>query len=218
MMARRSVLGLLAGGATAMLSGCGLFGGNSGRLRYRITVEIETPTGLKTGSSVLEEKYPSKTGLSFGQAPMVDLGDGRYVFALINKGAGPSTIFRYKDLQPPMPPRDDIPWSEYEYANDIKPFGVIKRDDYPMLVTFDDINDPKTVREFDPGAVRRITFQVVDEDESLTEGIEKRLVWLGEGSPDGRLEKRVPGSSLAYTEDTPLSRKLSKITFVWRKK
>ena len=211
-MARRSVLGLLAGVALSLLAGCG---GRGTALRYRLTVEVETPSGLKTGSSVLEYVYPSRTGLVFGQAPIVDLGGGRYVFALIDKGAGPSTIIRYKDLQPPMPPRDDIPWSEFEYANEIKPFGVIKRDDYPMLVTFGDINDPKTVHEFDPGTVRRITFQVVDEDEPLTEGIEERLPWLGK-YPETPLEIRPPASPPMNVGEAPLAQRLLKMNFAFR--
>ena len=216
-MGRRGTLGVLAGGAAALLSGCGLLGGNRGRLRYRITLEIDTPSGLKTGSSVLEYEYPSKTGLSYGQAPFVDLGNGRYVFALIDQMSGPWGVFRYPDLQPPIP-RDDVPWSEFDRANELKPKAVLKLADYPKLVTFDDINDPNTVREIEPSSVRRIIFEVVDEDEPLTMGIEQRLEWLAEGSPDSRLVKKVPGSPIQKTEDMPLSRLLSKGDFVRRKK
>lgn len=217
MMARRGVLGALAGAATFVLSGCGLLGGNRGRLRYRITLEIDTPSGLKTGSSVLEYEYPSKTGLSYGQAPFVDLGNGRYVFALIDQMSGPWGVFRYPDLQPPIP-RDDVPWSEFDRANELKPKAVLKLADYPKLVTFGDINDPGTVREVEPSSVRRITFEVVDDDESLTVGIEQRLKWLAEGSPDGRLVKKTVGSPIQKADDMSLSRMLSKSDFVWRKK
>ena len=52
MMARRGVMGVLAGGVAAVLGGCGVLGGNS--YRFKLTVEVETPKGLRTGSSVYE--------------------------------------------------------------------------------------------------------------------------------------------------------------------
>ena len=210
MMARRTFGGLVLAGLAAVLSGCG----NSGRLRYRITVEIETPSGLKTGSSVLEYEYPSKTGLSYGQSPFVDLGNGRYIFALIDQMSGPWGVFRYPDLQPPIP-RDDVPYSEFDRANDLKPFAVLKPKDYPKLVTFGDINDPKTVREVSANMVKRVTFQVVDEDEPLTEGIEGLLTWIGP-YPETRLSPMLPGKRLESVRDAPLSRLLSNGHFVFR--
>ena len=53
MMGRRGSLMLLSGGLAAMLSGCGLFGVGS-TYRYKMTVEVETPDGLKSGSAVRE--------------------------------------------------------------------------------------------------------------------------------------------------------------------
>jgi hypothetical protein len=64
MMARRGVLGLLAGGAVASLGGCGLFGGSS--YRYKITAEVDTPEGMKTGYAVHETTVHKSS---------VDLGD-----------------------------------------------------------------------------------------------------------------------------------------------
>lgn len=210
-MARRSVLGWLAAGPTMMLVGCG-FGKRT--LRYRISVEIDTTSGLKIGSSVLEYEYPSRTGLSYGQAPTVDLGNGRYVFALIDQQSAPWGAFRYSDMKPPIP-RDDVPWSEFDHANKLKPFAVLKREDYPMLVTFDDINDPKTVREVDAGTVERVTFQVVDRDTPLTTGIEQLSKWLN-GHSDARLVKMPPSGRMQSVAEAPLYRKLSIGHFVFR--
>ena len=211
-MGRRGALGVLAGGAAALLSGCGLLGGNRGRLRYRITLEIDTPSGLKTGSSVLEYEYPSKTGLSYGQAPFVDLGNGRYVFALIDQMSGPWGVFRYPDLQPPIL-RDDVPWSEFDRANELKPKAVLKLVDYPKLVTFDDINDPTTVREVSPSAVKRITFQVVDSDEPLTTGFEEKFKWAVDS------DTTLSGGRYGKVGDTQmLAEQLYANNFVWRRK
>ena len=212
MMARRGVLELLVGTALALaLGGCS---GKGSTLRYRLTVEVDTPSGLKTGSSVLEYEYPSKTGLSYGQAPFVDLGNGRYVFALIDQMSGPWGVFRYPDLRPPIP-RDDVPWSEFDRANELRPKAVLKLADYPKLVTFDDINDPKTVREVKPSSVRQIIFEVVDQDEPLSEGIEELLKWIGP-YPETRLTSMKPGSGLQSVEDAPLNRLLSNGHFVFR--
>jgi hypothetical protein len=52
MMARRGVIGLLAGGVAALMSGCGFSGKPS--YRVKVTVEVNTPQGVKTGSSVME--------------------------------------------------------------------------------------------------------------------------------------------------------------------
>jgi len=58
----------------------------------------------------------------------------------------------------------------------------------PDLVTFTDINDPKSVIEVDPNNIQatlgsnlawnEITLESTDE--AVTEGIEARLPWLGE--------------------------------------
>jgi len=49
---------------------------------------------------------------------------------------------------------------------------------WPMFVTFDDPDDPKTVREVSPESigVNNITIEITDED--VTTGIEERLGWL----------------------------------------
>ena len=47
---RRNVLGLMVGGVSALaLAGCGPL--RRAKLRYRLTVEVDTPEGVKTGST-----------------------------------------------------------------------------------------------------------------------------------------------------------------------
>src|SRR3546814_12102512 len=62
-------------------------------LRYRMTVEVETPTGVRSGSSVIETtitKGPRTgqgsglTATMKGEAIAVDLGSGQTLFALLN--------------------------------------------------------------------------------------------------------------------------------------
>ncbi|MEL7739057.1 hypothetical protein AAG614_11795 [Citromicrobium bathyomarinum] len=98
-MARRTfgqgVLGLLGGVAFAALSGCRLFGGNS--YRFRMTVQVETPGGVRTGSSVYEVSAENKVAITRematrgwsvkGEAVAVDLPGGRALFAVRRTGA-----------------------------------------------------------------------------------------------------------------------------------
>ena len=81
-MGRGFVLSCAASLAALMLSACG---DDTPTYRYRMTVEVETPEGLKTGSSVIEvstdvaSEYtiptPGKvTNRVRGEAAAVDLG------------------------------------------------------------------------------------------------------------------------------------------------
>src|SRR5690348_5600782 len=70
---------------------------STGSYRFRMTVEVETPQGLRTGSSVMEESAYKKIkltseehsggGFTYGEAVVVDLPDGP-VFALLTLGLG----------------------------------------------------------------------------------------------------------------------------------
>lgn len=91
---RRRVLALLAGGAATTLPGCGVAGDRLPDYRYRLTVEVETPEGLKTGSSVIEVRtaiagrnsIPTPGAVSNrprGEAVTVNLGTRGVLFALL---------------------------------------------------------------------------------------------------------------------------------------
>ena len=86
----------------AVLVGCFLFIFvrdyiDSPTIKYKLTVYVETPQGLKVGSAVRE--IHMRTGYAlfegrrlavptlYGAAAVVDLGDGRVVFAALNGGA-----------------------------------------------------------------------------------------------------------------------------------
>jgi len=127
----------------------------SGTWRYKMTVEIETPEGIKTGSSVRE--MGNSASSSFipevgnpadvrGEAVVLDLGARGVLFALISHksdhefydtfpvpsgkgGATPEGIKYYASL----------PVGTKGIVNPGMPGG------YPNLVTFKDVNDPKSV-------------------------------------------------------------------------
>ena len=127
-----------------------------GTWRYKMTVTVETPEGLKTGSAVREMSnsyskiridFPESTNPAklVGEAVVVDLGDRGKLFALL-KG------YRY-----------DVNHAHhivYQYfgggtnAAGIKALANLKDikrtidpNDYPMFVTFTDLHDPKSVKK-----------------------------------------------------------------------
>jgi hypothetical protein len=217
MMARRAFglgfMGLLAGASSLLLFGCA----KRKQLRYRITVEIDTPNGLKSGFSVMETRQqgpqplvPSGIGGGggggvIGEAVAVDLGDGRVIFALLSGTQGRSIYdivpraLNYPELKPPLSRRfEPHEWQEaYDEAADVQPLAILKREDYPMLVTFDDLADPKSVKAVNPDiiGVRRITLHVTDDP--VTTGIEKRLEWLN------HLDKYLVNQSNPFTSNLP---------------
>lgn len=191
MMARRGMLGLFVGGVAALLSGCGLFGGNS--YRFKMTVDVETPEGLRSGSSVYEVKgigtrdlitggKGTRTELR-GEAVAVDLPGGKTLFALIKTVRKDLAVMSMATLDPAF--RNNKVESAHrissgdgiESPEDVTPL------DYPLLVSFKNIADPKSAERVDPinlvasfgvgYALRKITVEVTNE--RVTNRIEQRL-------------------------------------------
>lgn len=92
---RRSVLALVGAlGSLVLLPSSGLAGEALPTYRYRLTVEVETPEGIKSGFSVIEVrttmagrvKLPDANALAIdfiGEAVTVDLGKRGLLFALL---------------------------------------------------------------------------------------------------------------------------------------
>ncbi len=181
----------------------------SDQLRYRVTVEVQTPSGLMHGSAVLENRnvsgasgslapYQVGRAEAYGEAVTVDLGDGRQIFAVRENPYVMQRIYSMVvnmlayppgELTPPLPSRPSRGnWTAaYPEARRLKSSAVIRRQDYPMLVTFRDRMDPTSVVEVDPAdaaatlgpghSVRRITVTVTDDP--ITDGVvAKSLPWL----------------------------------------
>ncbi|MFN3819785.1 hypothetical protein [Blastomonas sp.] len=170
----RGIMTLMAG-LVVMLSGCG---SALPDYRYRLTVEVETPEGLKTGSSVVEvstaiagkNSIPSPGYVSRrarGDAVTVDLGKRGVLFGLLrsdeNSDWAAGVMFGFA---PDVPiPRDAD--GKYDTAAHFRArymamlenrklivlperFKSSKGLARPMLVRFRDITDPTTVERVDP--------------------------------------------------------------------
>ena len=202
----RGVIGLI-GGAVAVLSGCGLLF-PSDRLRQRITVEVETPAGLRSGSSVVEtevqegKSWGDASGTSFtlkGEAVAVDLPGGRTLLALL-RGASDTqddpttyqTRLFYEALNAGAAASVAVPIDGLDV---MQARAAAKRANvsltlpeklYPMLVVFADIADPKSVQRVDPAnlaaefgpGVRLKRIIVEVTDDDVTTGGLKKLSWL----------------------------------------
>jgi hypothetical protein len=168
-----------------------------------MVVEIDTPQGLRTGSAVREIRYSKPSGPPSigesrpqwrikGQAVAVDLPGGRTLFALLtNARNDPEYAARlpYDHMgwlsdegmsRGPVELWPKIPFKPHHNREILGPAYL------PMLITFRDIDDPKSVEAVEPEALesafgpgvrlRRITAQRTNE--AVTTGIEKRLPWL----------------------------------------
>jgi hypothetical protein len=194
------------------LSGCDQFG--NGTYRFRMTVVVETPDGVKSGSSVYQidvaqrlqvtpESQVRKVALT-GESVAVEIAPGRTLFTLLKTVSNNDSIFlmSLRSLQPNCRQTYgsaeectiDAMVSRLSKAGPGKPF-IVKPENYPMMVRFGNLNDPSSVELVDPDdlaasfgegvRLKRITVQLTDDP--LTTGIEKRLGWLGQ-YPEPRLD------------------------------
>ncbi|MGL1922590.1 MAG: hypothetical protein OCD03_16355 [Hyphomicrobiales bacterium] len=173
----------------------------------KLTVTISTPDGDKTGSAVVGARVIKSPrimqyvgGVSFewlGEATVVDLGEGRYVFALL----GHPIYLALGSFEHLIIPNNNVPRSSglyrpqtslYPRFNNIKDIVAVKsRNYFPILVTFDDIRDPASVKLIDPNdlaptfeegySFKEMTLEITNE--KVTEDkINLLLAWLSEYS------------------------------------
>ena len=108
----------------------------------KITAEVETPQGVRTGSSVIElvsksipKWLPGSYGYTLqlkGESPVVNLGNGKRLFVLLRDEHGKHDVmdlFRQ-------------PHSETDHSLTV--------DNYPLLVTFTDPDDAASVVKVSP--------------------------------------------------------------------
>lgn len=179
-----------------LLSACGVQ--DYSEYRFRMTVEVDTPEGLRTGSSVYQVSAwntgsmlpdASKRGWKVqGDAVAVDLPSGQALFALLKTGAihGDLAGLSMTALDPSF--NNDVVESAARLASRtrVQKPAVVQPEIYPMLVTFRDISDPMTVEQvnashldtnFGKGVrLKRITVQLTDDP--VTMDIERSLPWL----------------------------------------
>lgn len=190
MATRRETIGWIAGSGF-FLSGCNV--GGSASYHFRMTVEVETPAGLKTGSAiykVLAEKNNTRLlaeeraggTVTRGEAVTVDLPGGP-LFILLKLPEGNDSLGAVATFAlSPDTRRGDID----AYMSAVRSLGglfggakaELPRADWPMMVRFTDIRDPKSIEGVDPDAIGVKRIVVETTDDALTTGIEKKIPWL----------------------------------------
>jgi hypothetical protein len=185
------------------LSACG---GRSASYRYKLTLAVDTPDGVKAGSSVVEVQY-REAGMPIfgvvrrlnGEALYLDLGPGkRPLVVLLTKqlDTGSTTELHWTHDMGPMPNfllglygtklSHDTNTEIVSTLDSLRGLRAITAADLPHLVTFADVADPKSVIGVDPNDLqatlgvgvkwRSITIECTNEP--VTTGIEKKLSWL----------------------------------------
>jgi surface antigen len=173
----------------------------------RLTLIVETPDGPRSASVVQRIDWQGATGLYksatagldpsqtstrvTGEALALEVAPGRWVFALLKGDTGwqgePGLNAGYVIAVPKGHPARSAEGVEdiLAYPKD-RPL-VLPPEAWPMLVTFDDITDPTSVRRIDPTdlaasfgvgfALKAMTLEVTEE--AVTErGVEGVLGWL----------------------------------------
>jgi hypothetical protein len=132
----------------------------SATIRYKMTVEVETPEGIKTGSAVREismvsrpmrmgDRNDTHVRLEKGEAVRIDLKDRGDMFALLDgpsSGADYSIWLIFRAFPSPCP-EGPVSRCGIKYYSNIKPheMKVLDLKNYPTLVRFKNIMDPLSV-------------------------------------------------------------------------
>ena len=169
------------------------------RTRFRLTIEVETAEGLRSGSSVFATATaegptwgpPDTQRLSLhkrGEAVLVDLGEGRLLLALLLFGPhGISSAEGIYDLLgPALAPRRRVSWQD---APKLRGRGDVPAEYMPLFATFDDPRDPASARVVEPGEFAAVfgpgvSFRrawVETTDAPVVFALKERLPWVEDG-------------------------------------
>ena len=124
----------------------------------RMIVTVSTPDGDVSGSAVRSVKIvqtprilPQITGGSIalkGEAVVIDLGNGKHMFALLGAPAGWAGSAYGVHINEPR--AAFTPWARWtSYLSGQWPLDL-PRPRYPTLVTFDDLDDPSSIKKVNP--------------------------------------------------------------------
>lgn len=184
-----------------------LIGGQTVSWRQRLTVIVDTPNGEVRGASVTEITNTETMGALLpmesrgvhsvvrGEAVAVEVLPGRWLFALLSgddDALGQADQLIYTTFR--LGANLNVSVRTYEaLMADLrsKPLDTpapVPAESYPLLVTFDDIAKPETVREVDPAdmaatfgpgvTLKGVTLEVTDEEVTGSD-LRKLLGWLG---------------------------------------
>jgi hypothetical protein len=175
----RRVAGVFVALATLFYFVAGKVTLRDSKLRYELTIEVETPAGMRRGSSVIEAvihrtvPFWGDNGIHFkllGEAPVVDLPDGRMLFALLHDSTNVFLPERAAVASNAMPALSDeilrgankvgkfwpdLKLTRPELVIDAAMFEEQSAQSYPDLVVIDPA-DLASIRAVDPRASEQV--------------------------------------------------------------
>lgn len=160
--------------------------------RYRMIVNVETPDGLRSASSVIQVSWRKQPQLlvpvppyhpsAEGEAVFVDLGNGRNLIALLAGGVNGADV-DYVIHAPQHASGLDFSEASKPRLPYLTGRWTLPEGKLPTFVTFTDLNDPLSARVmppdqfesvFGPGIrLRDVTIEMTKDD--VTRGIEGKL-------------------------------------------
>ena len=190
-------------------------------VRQKVVLSVQTPSGEKTASSVEEISYTppllkgpaagfdNATITRRGEAVVLEVAPGRYLFELLSENRDPWNVFF-----PGEGPQATIE----KFKAMTGATRELSSSQYPLLVTFDDINNPSSVKRVNPANLEAtfgpgyrlngITLSLTKEP--VTKGeVEKVLGWL----PASNFIIR-PEQQPRYVKDQTIEQKLMPSDFI----
>ncbi len=182
----------------------------------KLTVTVMTPAGEVSASSVVEVTKVSSTGKFIlpeargvksklrGEAVVLEVTPGKYLFVLLD---GVDDLAHFVFPQIPYEHSSEFGRWARQIAKH-RGSGIVPREKYPLMVTFEDAGDPASVRSvnpddlasrFGPGvSLAELTLDITDEP--TTRGpVERVLSWW----PTFRSGPRNSMSALRMPNDSP---------------
>jgi hypothetical protein len=187
-LGRRLIGRLIAAMGLVLLSACG----SPKSYRVRMTVDVDTPQGVRSGSGVFEilagrnpKLLPDERAASValrGEAVPIDLPGGQTLFALLR----PANDAREMEgsITGALDPEYRGGAEQFLASMDrlsapamIGRSAALPPESYPLLVRFRDPAVPASVEAPEAGIQIRAVRLVIT-DEPVTRGIERRLAWV----------------------------------------
>lgn len=185
---------------TLLLAACG----SREQSRYRMTVDIETPAGVRSGSAVREvERYTppnipmlgeDRGGISVkGEAVSIDLTPKETIFALLTSENGDSdyaATLPDRALRSAIMPEDPRVLRNAQSAelwpNAPRTYRFANADRLPIFVRFRDIKDPLSLEVIKPeefsqklgSGYRLVRVRIELTEDPVTNNLKNKLNWI----------------------------------------
>lgn len=190
--------------------------------RYKLTVEVDTPEGVRSGYAVREVTWRDGPRITIeaasgymnhrGEAVVVKLPENQLLFALLPPDGGETSALAFGTSR--------ISNTETRSVIDLdtpaSPGKAWGKDGFPRLVRFRDLADPSSVERIEPSdlslvfgdgfKLSRITAQLTGDP--VSQSVAKSLPWLS--ASKGVFVRKDPAVPLS---DMPSEHRLSKFAF-----